>query len=219
MRCSLPPHREALSFNTYAEYEVHYKQAHSNRCVECDRNFPSEHLLNLHIDEQHDTFIALKREKGEHTYACFVEGCERKCRTPSKRARHLIDKHMYPNNYFFKVTRDGIDGRESLLMEAGHRRRRSSTATSTIAASKAASRRHSLRQTHVEKPDAKAEGREASSSQTLRSDSEEEGTSEQKSEPADTEMEDLAGAMSSLQFVPPSVRFGRGRGKSGFARN
>jgi hypothetical protein len=33
---------------------------------------------------------------------------------------------------------------------------------------------------------------------------------------ADTEMEDLTGALSSLQFVPPSVRFGRGR--AGFSK-
>lgn len=36
----------------------------------------------------------------------------------------------------------------------------------------------------------------------------------------DAEMEGLAGAMSALKFVPPSVRFGRGRGKGrgGFSR-
>lgn len=29
-------------------------------------------------------------------FGCFVEGCERKCSTPQKRRRHLIDKHMFP---------------------------------------------------------------------------------------------------------------------------
>ena len=36
----------------------------------------------------------------------------------------------------------------------------------------------------------------------------------------DADMEGLTGAMSALKFVPPSVRFGRGRGKGrgGFSR-
>lgn len=34
----------------------------------------------------------------------------------------------------------------------------------------------------------------------------------------DVEMDGLAGAMSALQFVPTSVKFGRGRGKAGFAK-
>lgn len=37
-------------------------------------------------------------------------------------------------------------------------------------------------------------------------------------EAPDTKMDDLAGAMSSLQFVPSAVKFGRGRGKTGFAK-
>lgn len=68
MRCSLPPHsREALSFTTYEEFEVHYQKAHTNRCLECHRNFPSEHLLNVHFEDCHDAFSAVRREKGEHT--------------------------------------------------------------------------------------------------------------------------------------------------------
>lgn len=67
MRCSLPPHRDVLAFKTYGDYEVHYSKAHTNRCVECGRNLPSEHLLGVHIEECHDAFAALRREKGEHT--------------------------------------------------------------------------------------------------------------------------------------------------------
>ncbi|RSL51999.1 hypothetical protein CEP54_011121 [Fusarium duplospermum] len=67
MRCNLPPHREALAFKTYDEYEVHYNKSHTNRCLECRKNFPSEHLLNVHIEECHDPLVTVKREKGEHT--------------------------------------------------------------------------------------------------------------------------------------------------------
>lgn len=37
-------------------------------------------------------------------------------------------------------------------------------------------------------------------------------------EGADADMADLTSAMSTLQFVPTSVRFGRGRGRTGFAK-
>ncbi|KAK8872682.1 c2h2 type zinc finger protein [Apiospora arundinis] len=219
MRCLLPPHREALAFRSYTDYETHYHKAHSNRCFECRKNFPSDHLLSVHIEEQHDAFAAVLREKGEHTYSCFVEGCDRKCRTPQKRRMHLIDKHMYPKNFFFGVTKDGIDGRSSLLIEsAGHRRRGSSI--SQNGGQKAAARRHSLRSQTAEAaaadttthaaaaPEVEAKGSMASSNDK----------DTPRPESADTAMADLESAMSALQFVPPSIRFGRGKGKSGFAK-
>lgn len=67
MRCSLPPHRETLSFQSYTDYEVHYRQAHVNRCVECGKNFPTERFLDLHIEENHDPLTAARRERGEKT--------------------------------------------------------------------------------------------------------------------------------------------------------
>lgn len=67
MRCSLPPHRGALTFPTYEEYEIHYLQAHVNRCVECGKNFPTLHFLNIHIEETHDSLILALRDRGEKT--------------------------------------------------------------------------------------------------------------------------------------------------------
>lgn len=67
MHCSLPPHRGALSFSSHEDYEVHYLQAHVNRCLECRRNFPTGHFLSLHIEENHDPLIAAKRGRGDKT--------------------------------------------------------------------------------------------------------------------------------------------------------
>jgi hypothetical protein len=67
MRCSLPGHREVLVFKTYDEFDSHYNKDHSHRCLECRKNFPSGHLLNLHHEESHDPLLAVKREQGEHT--------------------------------------------------------------------------------------------------------------------------------------------------------
>jgi hypothetical protein len=65
MRCSLPGHRSTLSFASYDDYEVHYSKSHLNRCLECRKNFPTEHFLNLHIEENHDSFVSAKKERGE----------------------------------------------------------------------------------------------------------------------------------------------------------
>ncbi len=67
MRCSLPPHRGILTFNSYEEYDVHYAKTHVNRCLECRKNFPTEHFLNIHIEENHDSLFSVRRERGERT--------------------------------------------------------------------------------------------------------------------------------------------------------
>lgn len=206
MYCSLPPHRETLSFTSYEEYEVHYNQAHVNRCLECRKNFPTGHFLNLHIEENHDALVSVRKERGEKTvsvpyiwlvdgsepcltklqYSCFVEDCDRKCSTPQKRRMHLIDKHLFPKEYDFYVINDGIDHRCSLL-RSGRQQRRSST-TQHMADANSVHRRDSS---------------------TLKSTSED-----------GQDMEGLTGAMSALNFVPPSVRFGRrqGGGRGGFSK-
>ncbi|KAG5951274.1 hypothetical protein E4U53_003457 [Claviceps sorghi] len=210
MKCSLPPHREPLAFRSYQEYESHYSTFHTNRCLECRKNFPSEHLLSVHIEESHDPLVRVKRDKGEHTYSCFVEGCERKCLTHQKRRLHMIDKHMYPRNFFFGITKDGIDGRRSLLVENTHHRRRSSTVSLT---------KESRREASITK------GKELAS--TVRDDESGRKSSESTVEEpqikhnVDAEMADLSRAMSALQFIPSSVRFGRGRGRgrAGFSKS
>lgn len=67
MRCSLPPHMKALSFASYVDYEVHYRQTHVNRCVKCGKNFPTDLFLNLHIEENHDSLMVARREREEKT--------------------------------------------------------------------------------------------------------------------------------------------------------
>jgi hypothetical protein len=67
MRCSLPGHRQTLSFTSFEEYDVHYAKTHMNRCYECKKNFPTEHFLNLHIEENHDALVTVRRERGEKT--------------------------------------------------------------------------------------------------------------------------------------------------------
>ena len=67
MRCSLPPHRQSISFASFEAYEVHYAKAHVNRCSECRKNFPTEHFLSLHIEENHDPLNEVRKARGEKT--------------------------------------------------------------------------------------------------------------------------------------------------------
>lgn len=75
IRCTLPPHREAIPFTTYEEYEIHYQQAHVNRCGQCGKNFPTARFLDLHIEENHDSLVLACRARGEKTVLCLVSFC------------------------------------------------------------------------------------------------------------------------------------------------
>jgi hypothetical protein len=74
MRCSLPPH-QTLTFASFEEYDVHYQKTHMNRCSECQKNFPDEHFLHLHIAENHDPINAAKRDRGEKTVGLLFLLC------------------------------------------------------------------------------------------------------------------------------------------------
>lgn len=67
MRCSLPPHKDTITFSNYDDYESHYLKTHVNRCSECGKNFPTQHILNIHIEENHDPLILARRDRGEKT--------------------------------------------------------------------------------------------------------------------------------------------------------
>ncbi|KAF4634596.1 hypothetical protein G7Y89_g3497 [Cudoniella acicularis] len=212
MKCSLPPHGETLSFPSHEAFEIHYNKSHLNRCLECRRNFPTEHFLNLHIEENHDSLVVVRRERGEQTYGCFVEDCERKCSTADKRRMHLIDKHLFPKDYDFAVVNHGIDHRSSML-RSGRYRRRSSAAQNLMDSEERARKHSSTLETIVGKEGNFGNGE---------GDAENFKTSQHSSSTlADTDMDGLVGAMSALKFVPPSVRFGRGRGqgRGGFSRS
>ncbi|KAF2161036.1 hypothetical protein M409DRAFT_70102 [Zasmidium cellare ATCC 36951] len=217
--CLLPPH-SAQTFATYADFEIHYTQTHTNRCRECNKNFPSDHFLDLHLTENHDPIVATRRDNGEKTYVCFVEGCDKVCQDWKKRRNHLVDKHGFPRNYNFFIVNDGIDGRYSMLRrgvdENGHRKssrergRRDSSATVTTQTTDATSL--SLASDSVVEEESERARPKASIPKTR---------SEKKVMPAkskEVSVDAVTKSMSSLQFVPRSVTFGKKKGKSGFAK-
>ncbi|KAF9083631.1 hypothetical protein BGX23_011276 [Mortierella sp. AD031] len=96
------------TFSSAALYEYHFDTNHRHICQTCKLSFPGEKWLVLHIREIHDVLVRIQRERGDKTYQCFVEGCERLCSTPHKRRMHLIDKHQYPKHFNFSVVVTGV---------------------------------------------------------------------------------------------------------------
>jgi hypothetical protein len=204
MQCSLPPHRDGLDFASIEAFEVHYTQCHSNRCASCGKNFPTAHFLALHIDENHNAFREALQGRGEKTFACFVEGCDKMCSTPQKRRLHLIDKHLFPKLYNFRIVDTGIDKSTSMLQDG--RRRRVSTSTDP-----AVSGGHRRKRSEVEILHVPATVPQVQFKETPR-DKEHELLSS-KPDVSDAAIKDLESSMSTLRFVPPQVKQ---RSKQGF---
>lgn len=201
MQCSLPPHRQALIFDSIEAFEIHYHKYHSNRCSSCDKNFPSAHFLSLHIDENHNSFRAELEAKGEKTYRCLVEDCEKLCSTPQKRRLHLVDKHLFPKSYNFRVINTGIDKRTSMLTEPKPQRRR----VSTTGAPADRVTRH--RRTSSQLLENSAEhGYDNSTSSGKAPRAIDSGAPARPNTTSDDQVDDLTTTMSALQFVPSSVR-------------
>ena len=195
--CTLPPH-ESLGFQTYDDYEIHYQKSHVNRCIECNRNFPTDHFLDLHIAENHDPLNAAKRDRGEKIYHCFVEGCDKVCRDWQKRRMHLVAAHMFPRNYDFFIVNDGLDNRSSMLrLESRHRRQNSASSKAT----------HSFKEENTVGPASHVISPGSPNAARRRAEQEQMGNHR-----ADTTMDDIANSMAALKFVPKSVTFGRRQG-------
>jgi hypothetical protein len=126
---------------------------------------------------------------------------------------HLIDKHMFPKDYDFYVVNDGIDRRSSMLRSGKHRRR--SSAAQYMTEIEERRRRNSTMETLDTSEKQVGGGSENEAVKEKRAETAQDGSKN------DVDTEGLAGAMSALKFVPPSVRFGRGggRGRGGFSRS
>lgn len=201
--CSLPPH-QPHEFATYIEHETHYRKFHTNRCHECQKNFPSDHYLDLHIAENHDPLNDAKRDKGEKTYGCFVNGCDKVCLTPQRRRWHCLAKHEFPKTYDFFIVNDGIDKRNSMLRPEFRHIKKVSQSTGAS------------RSPGNDKPPVAAGGLNSSTSAL---DEHVAAGNAVDHRTADSDVEKVTESLSALKFLPYSVRFGRGRGRGGLARS
>ena len=134
--------------------------------------------------------MAVKRdERGEKIYRCFVKECEKVCWEVRKRRWHVEAKHP---GFWGEAGKDwSLRGRHSSKREGEKRKGDGGREKGGVLATK--------------------EG--------ILQDGANVGNSKRAEGKGDDAMEGLTSGMSSLTFVPPSVRFGRGGKRGGLAKS
>mmetsp|Transcript_24554 Transcript_24554/g.36026 ORF Transcript_24554/g.36026 Transcript_24554/m.36026 type:complete len:383 (+) Transcript_24554:35-1183(+) len=98
-RCSMPGCE--ATFDTLSACDKHYQESHVFECSECKAVFPNNHLLDLHLQETHDSYFATALERSKASYQCLVSSCHEVFRTDNERCMHLRSKHGYPKWFRF----------------------------------------------------------------------------------------------------------------------
>lgn len=87
-------------FSSVSAYESHYHTCHHFTCATCRRVFTSDFMLDVHIQENHDSYFDILSSRID-MYRCLVESCALKFRTPDLRKNHLVKEHKYPSTFAF----------------------------------------------------------------------------------------------------------------------
>ncbi|CAD0204556.1 unnamed protein product [Chrysodeixis includens] len=88
------------------EFENHYNSCHRYSCAQCKKVLPSPHFLDLHIQENHDSFFAVLSER-KPSYCCYIEECKLKFNTSEERNQHCIKEHKLPKEFRFETKTKG----------------------------------------------------------------------------------------------------------------
>ncbi|KAL4711948.1 hypothetical protein ACJJTC_006117 [Scirpophaga incertulas] len=99
--CNVPGCK--FTAETLLEFENHYNGTHRYSCSECKKVLPSPHLLDLHIQEFHDSFFAVMAEK-KPSYCCYIEECKEKFLNTQERLEHCMQVHKLPKDFRFEQT-------------------------------------------------------------------------------------------------------------------
>ncbi|XP_005091673.1 zinc finger protein 511 [Aplysia californica] len=182
------------TFSSLSAYESHYHSCHHYTCATCRRVFVSSFMLDIHIQENHDSYFQILCSRID-MFRCLVESCDLKFRTPELRKKHLIEEHRFPANFYFHkpVSENRSKGVQGEQMDTtGKTESQSERAGFSKAKSK-------TRQPGTENSSKKTGRTENSSEKT--------GRTENSSEKTGT------GAPAGM-MIPTSVCFGRGSQKS-----
>mmetsp|Transcript_18245 Transcript_18245/g.27013 ORF Transcript_18245/g.27013 Transcript_18245/m.27013 type:complete len:323 (+) Transcript_18245:100-1068(+) len=96
-----------LFFDSFTKCDLHYEESHMFLCDECDCIFPSERLLDLHLQEAHDNFFATALKRHQAQFQCLV--CSEAFHSKKSRQTHLIESHKYPKWFRF-TSNAAVDG-------------------------------------------------------------------------------------------------------------
>ncbi|ORX48455.1 hypothetical protein BCR36DRAFT_329547 [Piromyces finnis] len=94
IRCNLLPSCLGLKFSSIEDYEAHYSLTHKYYCSICNVTLMTEKLLNIHLQELHDTFFEVLSQR-KNMYQCLMQDCEEKFKNAEERKQHLIEKHNF----------------------------------------------------------------------------------------------------------------------------
>ena len=81
-------------FKSSGELDSHYVNYHRYQCSQCQQSFIYDRLLEIHIEEAHDSFFAVMSHK-KPSYACFAPGCAVLSKDSRARAKHMCNDHHY----------------------------------------------------------------------------------------------------------------------------
>lgn len=105
-----------MVFDNVCSYQSHYNAMHRFICSECRKSLPTEHLLDLHLSEQHDSYFKARVERGERLYKCYLEECQELFLNPQERKEHCIKDHKFPSNFRFdNMAHTNVKGKESSI--------------------------------------------------------------------------------------------------------
>uniref|UniRef100_A0A1A8S5D0 Zinc finger protein 511 n=1 Tax=Nothobranchius rachovii TaxID=451742 RepID=A0A1A8S5D0_9TELE len=99
-------------FSTLDDYEHHYNSLHRHVCCSCRCSLPTARLLDIHIQEWHDSLFTVLAQR-QDMYQCLVEGCGQQFRTSKQRKDHLIMSHKYPPDFRFDKNKKGRGTKEA----------------------------------------------------------------------------------------------------------
>ncbi|CDW52133.1 Zinc finger protein 511 [Trichuris trichiura] len=83
-----------------SDYQAHCLSNHAFKCMSCKRAYPSAHLLDLHIAENHNPMQIAP------SFRCFVPSCLEVFSLQSDRRDHYITVHNFPPDFRYD-TRNG----------------------------------------------------------------------------------------------------------------
>lgn len=118
----------SVVFDNISSYQSHYNVMHRFICAECKKSLPTEHFLDLHITDHHDSYFKARVEKGERLFKCYLEECKELFGNPLERREHCIKRHKFPSNFRFdqihnktqhkdKIFKNNSDGNSMEVVE------------------------------------------------------------------------------------------------------
>ncbi|GIY46202.1 zinc finger protein 511 [Caerostris extrusa] len=87
------------TFTNIRDYDVHFKSVHNLVCSTCKQNFPTYNMLDIHIEEKHDSYHEAAKAKNKAKFECFVEGCGQSYPSSDARDMHVINDHNFPPSF------------------------------------------------------------------------------------------------------------------------